>query len=336
MPGQERVSVNMTQRTAPRSCVAVGIFSLRVLFPYAVCVILLATAVSSVSAQVVITEIMYDPPARKDAGYEWIEIMNDGESTVDMTAYRLSEGKTLHYIKEGMSGNREMAPGDIAVIVQDEDVFRVEYPAYTKHVFLSKFSLRQQSGIGEPLGIHDTATKKTVSYFHYTPDSRADGTGASLHIADGEQVAAPATPGDIMINPITMTNGEECPESGESDAECGEVGEEVPEEIPEEVTEEKSVEEIVTELLRKKTVNIAAAPPKAAPRNVAPTATVEDTPKPLREPMPPAPVRETNPDLPTVKMLLLWIAVAFTILVLEVLYLCIILGRRTRRGNEEG
>ena len=44
-------------------------------------------------AQIVITEIMYDPKQQKDAGHEWIEILNDNETSVDVTAYRLAEEK---------------------------------------------------------------------------------------------------------------------------------------------------------------------------------------------------------------------------------------------------
>ncbi len=164
-------------------------------------------------AQIVITEIMYDPKQQKDAGHEWIEILNDNETSVDVTAYRLAEGKTNHHLKESSTGVRELAAGGVGVIVQDEDVFLQDHPTYDEPMFLSIFNLRQRGGQGEEIGIYNPGTKETISSFHYTPDENASGTGATLHITDGEQVSGPATPGSIEVNPITVKNTAGGPEA---------------------------------------------------------------------------------------------------------------------------
>ena len=167
------------------------------LFPFVVLVFLTRT----VYAGVLITEVMYDPPGT-DMGHEWVEIMNDGDVSVDAQSLRFVEADARHRMKES-SGGTSIAPGATAVIVQDSALFRNEYQSYQGHIFLSSFSLRQQEGIGEPLGIYNIALDQMEHAISYTPDDRADGTGASLHLTlGGTQVSAPATPGSIAINPI--------------------------------------------------------------------------------------------------------------------------------------
>ena len=158
-----------------------------------------------VSARVVITEVMYDPE-ESDKGKEWVEIFNDGGATVEIVGQRrFVEGGSKHYIKEAGAFKTTLEPGEAGVIVQDAAVFADLYPNNTAPLFLSKFSLRQQSGIGESLGIYNTDTKQIEFEVFYTPDDRASGSGATLHITvDNTQVAAPATPGVIAINPITV------------------------------------------------------------------------------------------------------------------------------------
>ena len=167
------------------------------MFPLVVMVLLTRTAY----ADVVITEIMYDPSG-SDQGHEWVEIMNDGGAPVAVQDMRFVEADVRHLIKEA-SGGMNLAPGAVAVIVQDSAVFSNTYPGYQGQVFLSSFSLRQQEGIGEPLGIYNTSSDRVEHAVTYVPDERAGGTGASLHLTlSGVQVPAPATPGSIAINPI--------------------------------------------------------------------------------------------------------------------------------------
>ena len=155
----------------------------------------------TVYAEIIITEIMYDPPGA-DKGNEWVEIMNDSNATLDVQDFRFFEADTKHLIKEG-SGSMTMAPGETAVIAQDSALFKDVYKTYQGSIFLSSFSLRQQKGVGEALGIYSTADDQIISKITYTPDDRAAGTGASLHLTlGGTQVPAPATPGVIAINPI--------------------------------------------------------------------------------------------------------------------------------------
>lgn len=77
-------------------------------------------------AQIEITEIMFDPEGN-DEGREWIEILNNSSSTVDLTGWKLFENQTNHKL----SGDLILSAGEYAVIVDQEDMFRVDYPDYS-------------------------------------------------------------------------------------------------------------------------------------------------------------------------------------------------------------
>ena len=203
----------------------------RLLFPVLLFVLLsFLFAPASVSAKVIVTEIQYNPPGT-DKGFEWLEIINEGEKSVEMTEYRLFEAAKGHRIKEG-SGGSILEPDGIAVIAQDSAKFGAAYPDYDGMVLLSSFSLRQQGGIGEEIGIISGTGERDFTFL-YAPDERSDGTGATLHISlEGEQIAAPATPGVIAVNPITLRNREA-----------------VEDPVPE-PAEDAAVEQLVDEVLR--------------------------------------------------------------------------------------
>ncbi len=262
------------------------------------------------SAQIAITEVMYDPPQKKDSGYEWLEIINDSQQTLDVTAFRFVEGNTRHYIRESGDGIKDLSPGEVGVIVQDEDVFMNEYPAYSSPLFLSKFSLRQQGGIGEGLDIYNMQTKETVFSFFYTPDPRASGTGASLHVVNGQQIAGPATPGAIAVNPITVMN-----------TEPGQEEVAVEEEVVEEIEQE-----VLKELQQESPVSVAVKPTFKSQSASADldSASIQRTSSSDAHS---APTTIVNiPDYSN--QMLMWIAIALTVIAAELLVLIAVLHRR--------
>lgn len=89
------------------------------------CITGLLIIIPSVHAQISITEVMYDPPSKRDAGYEWLEIVNDSAEKISVTKLRLAEGNTNHFIKAGSGAVTDLSPGEVGVIVQDEDIFEV-------------------------------------------------------------------------------------------------------------------------------------------------------------------------------------------------------------------
>ena len=159
-------------------------------------------------AKVIITEIMYQPAPPDGSGNEWIEIQNIGNNAISLQNFRFVEDGTRHYVRSENEGENLQA-GEVAIIARDTDAFLQVYPDYTKKVFRSSFSLRQKDGIGELLEIYNRVSATTDFSFTYTPDSRTDGTGASLHITGETQLPAPPTPGEIAINPITIKNIEQ-------------------------------------------------------------------------------------------------------------------------------
>lgn len=118
----------------------------------------------------------------------------------------------------------------------------------------------------------------------YKPNEQANATGATIHITGDSQVASPATPGTIAINPIT------------------------PEKKEEKVTaEEKQLVAQVQELV--------APRPTSEPLNTV----LITQPQPVSASPSTAPVIVTVPGNNT--PVLIWIAIMLTSIALELLFL---------------
>lgn len=124
------------------------------------------------SAQVIVTEIMYDLSEGSDAGREWIEVYNTGATPVALTELTLFESNKKH----GITGESAILPPAIFAIVADKpEKFLADYPAYVGLIFDSAFSLSNE---GEALELRrgdtvlDTAT--------YTQSLGGNGSGESL------------------------------------------------------------------------------------------------------------------------------------------------------------
>lgn len=138
------------------------------------------------SAQVRISEIMYDP-AGSDAKREWVEVFNAGAATVDLGTYFFLENKVFH--KLVAQAGSMLPSGAYAIIVDSVAEVLADYPGYAGLVFDSAFSL---NNTGEPLVMAD-AQKVTTDSFSYTADMGAAGDGNSLQITDGKVVTASPT-----------------------------------------------------------------------------------------------------------------------------------------------
>ena len=154
-------------------------------------------------AQLSITEVMYDPPNGKDLGREWVEIINDSNSDISVSDFRLREAGINHRITAVTE--ETLAPGQVGVIVQDPQAFRQDNPQFRGLLFIAVFNLRQQGGLGETLSIYNKSEDREVSSVTYIPDPRASGTGGTIHFSESGQIPAPATPGLIATNPFDDT-----------------------------------------------------------------------------------------------------------------------------------
>ena len=163
--------------------------------------ILTALIPSVVSAQVVVSEVMYDLEG-SDAGREWIEVYNSGSSAATLSEWKIFEGETNHSLI-AYSGSETLGSSAYAIIADNPTKFLEDHPAFTGPLFDSAFSL---SNTGETLtlrcclpgqgGTGDSLVNKDTVF--YNPESGAAGDGNSLHrtsVTGTSFIASSPTPG---------------------------------------------------------------------------------------------------------------------------------------------
>lgn len=149
-----------------------------------------------ISAQMAISEVMYDLPTGSDSGREWVEIYNGGTSSVKLTDWRLLEGGTNHKIT-AVSGGENVQPDSYAVIAADALKFRTDWPQFSGQLFDSTFSL---NNTGETISIHDAspasggASSTAADTVAYQSSWGAAGDGNSLNRELGTTSFAPRSP----------------------------------------------------------------------------------------------------------------------------------------------
>jgi len=159
-----------------------------------------APAISS--AQVIISEIMYDLAEGSDSGREWIEIYNAGSVPVTVSDLKITENETNHAIKA--EANAALALGGYAVIADNSAKFKADWPAFSGLLFDSAFSL---NNTGESIGLAD-ATGVPRDAVVYT-NASGNGTGDSLQrqpISGASFGAGIPTPGvGIPVNGLVKS-----------------------------------------------------------------------------------------------------------------------------------
>lgn len=153
-----------------------------------------------VLAGVSITEIMYDLDTGSDTGREWVEVYNDGEA-VNFTEYKLFEASTNHGITESAGGSN-LNSSEYAVIADNPDKFKIDYPSYSGKLFDSTFSL---SNTGETLVIKNKDLN-IIDSVTYNSEQGANGDGGSLQKISGTWVGAVPTPGAVNSNNSVPTD----------------------------------------------------------------------------------------------------------------------------------
>ncbi len=148
-------------------------------------------------AQVIITEIMYDPEG-SDSGREWIEIYNTGDIDVDLAGWKFYEQEVNHKLEN--DNGAVLSAKSYAVIVSDDNVFSSEY-SISGLVLDSSFSLKNT---GEYIAIRNPELFDTDSIFYDTTIG-AKGDGNSLQKIDGVWVYAIPTPGVANVKATTNT-----------------------------------------------------------------------------------------------------------------------------------
>lgn len=141
-------------------------------------------------AQVVVTEVMYDLKTGSDSGREWIEVYNAGAAPVKLTDLRLFENGTNHKIAAS-AGNDTLAPGSYAVIADNAEKFKIDWPNFSGVLFDSTFSL---GNFGETIAIR-TASSTDIDTVPYQSSLGGAGDGNSLNRVPGGGIPfIPRTP----------------------------------------------------------------------------------------------------------------------------------------------
>lgn len=151
-------------------------------------VVLFLFAISSVAAQVEITEIMYDLEGG-DSGREWVEIHNASGGSVDLSDWRFYEQGTNHTFQN--EGDVTLGAGEYAIIADDVSVFKSDWPSTGVLILDSSFSLKNT---GEYISLKNPDGVE-VDALTYVPQTDADGGGASLQLISGNWDAYLPTPG---------------------------------------------------------------------------------------------------------------------------------------------
>jgi len=154
---------------------------------------------SLASAQVVISELMYDHPGSESSGdHDWIEVFNAGPSSVDLGAYRFFEGGSNHTLNVSQ-GSATLPVGGYAVIANKVDVFKVDQSSYTGALFDSSFDLNSS---GESIGIRASDLSNVDGPFTYAPQETATDNGSSLQrtsVSSQAFTASSPTPGTGIL-----------------------------------------------------------------------------------------------------------------------------------------
>ena len=152
-----------------------------------------------VHAQVVINEVMYDPPG-SDGTQEWIELFNAGSSQVDLTKWTFNDGSntTKHVFnvppKNGGIGPIAIQPGGYVIVADDAATFEAAYPSVPNVIDSTMSMPDPNAGVATTLTLYDDQ-KTAVDTLSYTGGTNADNKGDSV------QRVSPAGPDSIVAAP---------------------------------------------------------------------------------------------------------------------------------------
>lgn len=146
---------------------------------------------STVTAQITISEIMYDVEGT-DADREWIELYNGGSTETDITGWKVNDGSN-HVLNEagknGSKGSLIIAAGGYLILAADAAVFTGAYPSIP-NVSDTVLSL---NNTGDTISLVN-AEGATVDSVSYAKETGGAGDGNSLHRSSGASTLTPGAP----------------------------------------------------------------------------------------------------------------------------------------------
>jgi hypothetical protein len=147
------------------------------------------------SAQLIITEILYDLAEGSDTGREWVEVQNTGTESVNLIEWKLFENDTNHGLKA--VGGETLSPGAYAIISDNPSKFATDWPSYSGLVFDSAFALNNS---GETLVLRCCGKEPTDrDSVTYNNTGGGSGDGLSLHRSGSSLIAAQPSPGSGTV-----------------------------------------------------------------------------------------------------------------------------------------
>ena len=161
---------------------------------------LLCIGVRSVHASggLEISEIMYDPSGT-DTNREWIEIHNTSTKSIDLSGDSLvTDGVSSSHHALAPTGASALPSGAYALIVQDVNAFKTDYPTYSGLLFDSSWSGLTASA-GKTIAVLDSGSV-VLDQVNYDPSIGATNDGNSLQKnTAGTWVSALPTPGSETL-----------------------------------------------------------------------------------------------------------------------------------------
>lgn len=159
-----------------------------------------------------ITEIMYDP-AGSDTNREWIEVYNSGSAAIDLADhYFLTDGLQSTHHALVTQGSSSIAAGGYAVIVQNVDAFKSDYPDFAGQIFDSSWS-GLTANVGKTLLLVDSEGA-ALDQVTYDPSLGATNDGNSLQkTVAGNWIAALPTPANATVATNTTENSSDSNDS---------------------------------------------------------------------------------------------------------------------------
>lgn len=141
--------------------------------------LVLALLLSTVaSAQIVITEIMYNPPEPNTDILEYIELYNNSANTVDVSGWSFNKGVIFTF-----PAGTSILPGQYAIISEDTAYFRARFPAIFPYQWSNDPVNSALTNGGETISLVNASNTliDSVRYTNVAPwPTGANGSGASI------------------------------------------------------------------------------------------------------------------------------------------------------------
>ncbi|OGI46255.1 hypothetical protein A2121_03000 [Candidatus Nomurabacteria bacterium GWB1_40_6] len=163
-------------------------------------------------AQVVINEIMYAPANGES---EWVEILNSGSDSIDLSDWRFFNNKESSAPLRLQKGSAVLLAGGYATITTTAG-----WSSFSGTVFSSsQFSLPNDSSKYSTYKAISNSEKQIIDSVTYATSTSTSGTGNSLSKISGSWVSAISTPGAANQNSSGSSNEEENLDSNDDEEE---------------------------------------------------------------------------------------------------------------------